>query len=59
MHGSKEAWKALEEGLHPSAAAVADDADPVALATLFGVPPEHIRAALANGWRPPKLAVRR
>lgn len=55
MHGTRDAWQALEAGLRtPTPPA---PADPAALAKLFGVPEADIRAALEKGWVPPRVQV--
>lgn len=52
MHGSREAWDALERGLREPDTPDHDAAD---LAQLFGRPPAEIEAALAKGWRSPRV----
>ena len=51
-HGHKEAWQLLEDGLHE---APSDSHDIQELAHLFNTSSAEIEAALAKGWRPPRI----
>lgn len=53
-HGHKDAWQMLEDGLRD---APADTPDAHELAHLFNTSPAEIEAALAKGWRPPRIRV--
>lgn len=50
-HGGKEAWQLLEAGLRDAP----DAPDARELARLFGRDEAEITAALARGWRPPRV----